>query len=179
VRIEGARVTLRPLAMSELDASLAAREAADPTVHPTKPDRERLRVRFERSGLLQDGALDLAIDVGGRRIGEIQTYRPPERELPEGAYEVGIMIDDPEQRGRGYGREAVELLVGWLFAEADATRVHMPTVEGNAAMRTVLERLGFHADGVVRDHGQEFLFYVVTRDEWSRAGARTPRAARP
>ncbi|HZQ15357.1 MAG TPA: GNAT family N-acetyltransferase [Gaiellaceae bacterium] len=166
IRIAGERVTLRPLALDELDTSLAAREAADRTVHPVKPDREQLRARFERSGLLRDGALDLAIDVGGVRIGEIQTYRPLARELPPGAYEVGIMIDRPELRGRGYGSEAVELLLDWLFTEAGATRVHMPTVEGNAAMRAVLERLGFRAEGTVHDHGLDFVFYVVTRDAW-------------
>jgi RimJ/RimL family protein N-acetyltransferase len=165
VRIEGERVTLRPLQLDELDASLASREAADRTVHPVKPDREKLKARFERSGLMQDGAIDLAIDVGGIRIGEIQTYVPPERELPPGAYEVGIMIDHPELRGHGYGREAVELLLAWLF-ERDATRVHMPTVESNIAMRTVLERIGFTADGVVHDMGVDFLFYVLTRDAW-------------
>jgi RimJ/RimL family protein N-acetyltransferase len=165
IHIEGPRVTLRPLSLDELDASIASRLAADRTVHPAKPDREKLRARFERSGLMVDGACDLAIDLAGVRIGEIQTYVPPERELPEGAYEVGIMIDDPALRGRGYGREAVELFVDWLF-DHGATRIHMPTVESNAAMRTVLERLGFRAEGVVHDHGQEFLFYVVTRDAW-------------
>ena len=171
VRIEGDRLTLRPLCLDELDASIAEREAAERTAHPTKPDREKLRARFERSGLMVDGAIDLAIDLDGERIGEIQTYLPPGRELPAGAYEVGIMIDDPGLRGRGYGREAVELFADWLFAHG-ATRIHMPTVEGNAAMRTVLERLGFHAEGTVRDMGLEFLFYVVTRDAW-QAGRRS------
>lgn len=160
VRIEGDRITLRPLALAELDASLAAREAADRTAHPVKPDRDKLKVRFERSGLMQDGAIDLAIDLDGARIGEIQTYVPPERELPPGAYEVGIMLDE-DVRGRGYGTEAVTLLVDWLFAHG-ATRVHMPTVESNTAMRTVLERLGFHVEGVVRDMGIDFMFYVRT-----------------
>jgi RimJ/RimL family protein N-acetyltransferase len=165
IRIEGERMTLRPLALDELDASMSSREAADRTAHPTKPDREKLKARFERSGLMHDGAIDLAIDVDGARIGEIQTYVPPERVLPAGAYEVGIMIDS-SLRGRGYGREAVELLLDWLFDTQGATRVHMPTVESNIAMRTVLERLGFHREDTVHDMGIEFLFYVVTRDAW-------------
>jgi RimJ/RimL family protein N-acetyltransferase len=178
IHIEGERIVLRQLRIDELDASLASRLAADPTVHPVKPDREKLRARFERSGLMVDGACDLAIDLDGMRIGEIQTYVPPERELPAGAYEVGIMIGDPSLRGRGYGREAVELFVDWLFEHEGATRIHMPTVEGNTAMRTVLERLGFHSEGVVHDHGQEFLFYVVTCDAW-RAGRRSRSAPLP
>jgi RimJ/RimL family protein N-acetyltransferase len=168
VRIEGDRITLRPLALDELDASIASREAADRTAHPVKPDRERLRARFERSGVLQDGAIDLAIDRDGVRIGEMQTYVPPTRELPPGAYEVGIMLDE-EERGRGYGTEAVQLFLGWLFDEQGATRVHMPTVESNTAMRTVLERLGFRSEGTVHDLGIDFCFYCITRDEFRAA----------
>jgi RimJ/RimL family protein N-acetyltransferase len=171
VLIEGERLTLRPLVVDELDASIATREAADRTAHPVKPDREKLKARFEHSGSMRDGAIDLAIDVDGIRMGEIQTYVPPGRALPPGAYEVGIMIDEP-LRGRGYGREAVELFVDWLFAAQAATRVHMPTVETNTAMRTVLEHLGFHREGTVHDMGIEFVFYVVTRDAW-RARHRT------
>lgn len=161
VRIEGERLTLRPLRLDELDASIAEREAADRTAHPAKPDREQLQARFERSGLMVDGAIDLAIDLDGERIGEIQTYVPPTRELPPGAYEVGVMLNE-SVRGRGYGTEAVQLFVDWLFA-GGATRVHMPTVESNVAMRTVLERLGFQVEGTVHDMGIEFLFYVLER----------------
>jgi RimJ/RimL family protein N-acetyltransferase len=46
----------------------------------------------------------------------------------------------------------------------------MPTVSTNRAMRTVLERLGFVAEGTVHELGLEFVFYVVTRDAWSAVG---------
>jgi RimJ/RimL family protein N-acetyltransferase len=113
--------------------------------------------------------VDLASEVDGRKIGEIQTYVPPGRALPTGAFEVGIGIDDPSLRGKGYGTEAVRLFVGWLFSGLGATRVHMPTVPNNIAMRTVLERLGFVAEGMTNELGLEFVFYVVTRDAWIRA----------
>jgi RimJ/RimL family protein N-acetyltransferase len=45
----------------------------------------------------------------------------------------------------------------------------MPTVPNNIAMRTVLERLGFVAEGMTNELGLEFVFYVVTRDAWIRA----------
>ena len=176
--IRGERVTLRPLRMDELDASWATRKRlheTDPTVMPVLPRHEALRERFERSGVMRDGAVDLAIDVGGRRIGEIQTYVPPTRAIEPGTYEVGIMIDDAAERGRGIGTEATRLMVGWLFAEHGAQRVNMPTAAGNTAMRTVLERLGFSASQTVRELGQEFLLYSVTRDAWTmRAATRLP-----
>jgi len=169
IRIEGDRVTLRPLRMDELEISFGARERlheTDPTVMPALPTRESLRERFEHSGVMRDGAVDLAIDVDGRRIGEIQTYVPPGRALEPGTYEVGIMIDDPAERGKGVGTKATRLMVGWLFAECAAGRVNMPTAPGNTAMRTVLERLGFVAEQTVHDLGQDFLLYSVMHDAW-------------
>ena len=165
IRIEGERVTLRPLSMDEFETSWASRLEMDPTEQPVMPTRDALRARFERSGIMRHGAVDLAIEADGRSIGEIQTYDPPDRALPPGAYEIGISIDE-SMRGKGYGTEAVRLLVGWLFSDAGATRVHMPTVPENVAMRTVAERLGFEAEGSIRYEGLEFVFYVLTRERW-------------
>lgn len=163
VHIEGNHVSLRPLRIDEFEAAWEARLDADPSVQPILPKRDDLWARFARSGMLQDGALDLAIEVEGRCIGEIQTYLPPDRTIPPGAFEVGIVIYARSMRGRGYGTEAVRLLVDWLFAEAHATRVHMPTVPDNIAMRTVLERLGFATERTIQEIDHEFVFYVLTR----------------
>ena len=127
VRLEGKRVTLRPLSMDEFEQEWASRLEMVSSVQPILPTRDALRARFERSGIMQGVALDLAIEVDDRMIGGIQTYDPPDRTLPPGAFEIGISIDPPMQ-GKGYGTEAVRLLVGWLFSDAGATRVHMPTV---------------------------------------------------
>jgi len=82
-------------------------------------------------------------------------------------FEIGIGIEEP-MRGRGYGTEAIRLLTDWLFAEAGATRVHMPTVPENVAMRTVAERLGFEPGGTIHFEGLEFVIYVLTRERWER-----------
>ena len=158
-------MTLRPLSMDEFEQEWASRIEMDPSVQPIMPTRDALRARFERSGIMQGVALDLAIEVDGRMIGGIQTYDPPDRVLPPGAFEIGISIDEP-MRGRGYGTEAVRALVRWLFSDAGATRVHMPTVPENVAMRRVAKRLGFEADSTIRYEGLEFVFYVLTRERW-------------
>ena len=158
-------MTLRPLSMDEFEQEWADRLEMDPSVQPIMPTRDALRARFERSGVMQGVELDLAIEVDARMIGGIQTYDPPDRTLPPGAFEVGISIEE-SMRGKGYGTEAVRLLVGWLFSDAGATRVHMPTVPDNVAMRAVAERLGFEASGTIQYEGLEFVFYVLTREQW-------------
>ena len=113
---------------------------------------------------MQGVALDLAVEVGGLMIGGIQTYDPPDRALPPDAFEIGISIDEPMQ-GKGHGTEAVRLLVAWLFSGAGATRIHMPTVLTTWPCARSRSGSGFQeADGTIRYEGQEFVFYVLTRE---------------
>jgi aminoglycoside 6'-N-acetyltransferase len=172
--IRGERITLRAFRQEEIDAWLAARmaTAGDPTVNPVgTPDRERLRERVERSGILHDRWIDLAIEVEGRLAGEIGTYREPDREVEPSVYFLGIGLFAAQDRGRGLGTEATRLLCDWLFDEVGAERVETATAVTNAAMRRVLERLGFHFDGTDVRWGVEWAVYSVDRPGWHRPAA--------
>jgi RimJ/RimL family protein N-acetyltransferase len=179
MRLGERRVILRPLRLDELDAVLAARDRLG--IGPQfggAPPRARLRRRLTRSGRLARGHLDLAVEVDGRLIGEIQARGRPAQTLPPGVFELGILLYDPADRGRGFGREAVALLTGWLFEQAGAARVQAGTAVDNAAMRRVLERLGFACEGVMRGFVPEgsgrtdFALYAVTSGDWPGAGCR-------
>lgn len=151
LRLEGERVVLRPLGQDELDSVLEARARLQVGV-PAGGARagERLRRRLGHSGQMFRGHLDLAIEVGGRLIGEVQARGHPAQTLPPGVYEVGVVVYDHADRGQGHGAEAVALLTAWLFEHAGAARVQAGTATDNAAMRRVLERLGFSCEGVMR-----------------------------
>src|SRR5262245_40089675 len=152
VVLSGERVTLRPFRPDELDEVLRGREAVSDTVVGAgggRVVRERLRRRIARSGTLHEGRLDLAIEVDGALAGDIDARNPPGA-FPPGVYEIGIGLFDPTLRGRGYGREAVALITEHLFAALAAGRVQASTAVTNTAMRTVLERLGFREEGVMR-----------------------------
>jgi RimJ/RimL family protein N-acetyltransferase len=173
MRLEGQRVVLRRLRSEELDAVLAARDRLAIRAQPGgTPPRERLRRRLARSGRLARGHLDLAIEADGRLIGEIQARGHPAQTLPPGVFELGIVIYDPADRGKGYGLEVVALLTGWLFAQAGAARVQAGTAVGNLGMRRVLERLGFACEGVMRAFMPEgagrtdYALYAVTKGDW-------------
>src|ERR687891_291186 len=106
----------------------------------------RLRKRIEHSGELVDGWLVLGIEAEGRLVGDISA-RNPKNAFPPGVFEVGITLFDPGDRGKGYGREATELMTTHLFEAADAGRVQATTAIDNLAMRRVLEALGFEHEG--------------------------------
>ena len=125
--LRGSRVVLRPFRPEELDAWYEARLATadDRTVSPVgAPDRERLRGRVERSGVLREGWIDLAIEVDGRLVGDVGTYgEEPGHPSPPGTFFLGIELFAREDRGRGIGTDATRTLCDWLFREAGATRV--------------------------------------------------------
>ncbi len=175
MRLESQRVVLRPLRLDELDAVLEARARLGIRAQPGgTPARARLRRRLARSGRLARGHLDLAVEVDGRLIGEIQARGRPAQTLPPGVFELGIVVYDVADRGRGVGVEAVALLTGWLFEQAGAARVQAGTAVGNASMRRVLERLGFTCEGVMRAFMPEasgrtrtdYALYAVTKSDW-------------
>jgi RimJ/RimL family protein N-acetyltransferase len=160
----------------ELDELLAKREKLEGMPLLKGPDvRERLRRQIERSGRFVDGRLELAIEADGRLLGTIDA-RFPERFIPQGVYELGILLFDVGDRGKGYGGEAVELITRHLFEEREAGRVQAGTSLENVAMRRVFERLGFTEEGVMRafmptpDGREDYVLYAITREDWTKLG---------
>jgi len=170
VVIQGSTVVLRPYRPEDLDVWFDARvaSAGDTSVSPVgMPDRERLRARVERSGILHEGWLDLAIEVDGRTVGEIGTYgEETGREVRPGTFFFGIGLFDAADRGRGIGTDATRALCDWLFREAGALRIETATAVTNTPMRGVLERLGFSFDGVERRWDVDWANYSADRIRW-------------
>jgi RimJ/RimL family protein N-acetyltransferase len=181
VRIRGSRLLLRALQPGEIEEEWQAMVTADPMVIAALPEEAAFKARLERSGHLEDGWLDLAIDLDGVSIGRIQTFVPSRWTLPPGAFGVGIGLRE-DARGKGYGREALALLTDWLFEHAAAGAVEASTDPANAAMRTVFRKAGWRAAGSLTELGREWVMYRMTRQEWEdslqawcRTATRLPR----
>ena len=163
--IRGSRLLLRALRPAEIDDQWQAMVSSDPIAIVRLPDEASFKARLRRSGHLEDGWLDLAIDLDGTVIGRIQTFVPAGRRLPPGTFEVGIGLD-ADVRGKGYGREALALLTGWVFEHAAAQVVEAPTDRANVAMRTVFQRVGWELAGPLTELGRQWLVYRITRPQW-------------
>jgi ribosomal-protein-alanine N-acetyltransferase len=174
--IRGRRVLLRPYRPEEADELLEHWLASPWRVGANQDPataRRRLRRRIARSGTFADGRLELAVDIDGRVVGDIEARHPPGA-MPPGVYEIGIELYAEETRGRGVGSEAVALLTGHLFAAHAAGRVQATTAVTNGPMRAVLERLGFAEEGVLRAYmptvggREDYVMYAVTSEGWDR-----------
>lgn len=169
-------VRLRPIRLEELDVLWEERLAEQARWgRPAGPGaKRRLRTRIERSGRLVDGFLEFAVEADGRLVGTVQARRP-ENAMPRGVFELGIELF-PDERGRGYGREAVEQIVELLFDTHGAHRVQASTWVENAAMRRVFERLGWQLEGVMREFmptpdGEldDYALYAITRSKAAKS----------
>jgi RimJ/RimL family protein N-acetyltransferase len=174
VRICGSRLLLRALQPGEIEEEWQAMVTADPMVIAGLPEEAAFKARLRRSGHLEDGWLDLAIDLDGVSIGRIQTFVPPGRALPPGTFDVGIGLKE-NARSKGYGREALALLTDWLFEHAAAEAAEASTDPANVAMRTVFQKAGWMPAGSLTELGREWVMYRITRREWEAwRGQRKP-----
>ena len=108
----------------------------------------------------------------GAPLGFVGHYRPhPVLETTD----VWYVLGDRSARGKGFGKEAVGLLVDYLFHEVRLARVGATVDVENVPSYRLLESLGFRREGTLRSalfhHGRwhDVLVYGVTRPEWSEA----------
>ena len=78
----------------------------------------------------------------------------------------------PSERRKGYGTEAAQLIVDYLFLSKEIARIHAIADVGNKASQRVLERAGFQKEGTMRkcafNRGEliDCYLYSILREEW-------------
>ena len=86
-------------------------------------------------------------------------------------WEIGYALIRSE-RGKGYGTEAVKIMVDYLFLSRDIVRVQAHTDVRNLASQKVLEKAGFRKEGIVRKSTfvrgawRDNFLYSILREEW-------------
>ena len=89
----------------------------------------------------------------------------------KGCVAIGYMLL-PNERGKGYGSEAVQLMVDYLFLTKDIVRIQAETHPDNIASQRVLERAGFTKEGHMRksffSRGvyRDTAMWSILREEW-------------
>jgi RimJ/RimL family protein N-acetyltransferase len=63
---------------------------------------------------------------------------------------LGLLIGRPEDRGRGYGREAMELTIAFCWNHLNLTRLSLTVHDDNAPARALYETLGFASEGLLQ-----------------------------
>jgi RimJ/RimL family protein N-acetyltransferase len=144
------------------------------TVSITQPLTEpaRLSEAFDYSGFWRDdaGAIAVVEVAAGRLVGTCQFYRSAP--CIHG-FELGYIIHDSADRGRGYASQAVRLFSDHLFAAIPAFFRQQLLIEvWNTASWKTAERCGFIREGLLRSSGlgsgdpADCFIYSRTRKDW-------------
>ncbi|QHT63166.1 GNAT family N-acetyltransferase [Paenibacillus lycopersici] len=64
---------------------------------------------------------------------------------------LAVGIGDPEDRGRGYGKDAVAMLLRYAFLELNLERISLEVIAYNLAAIRVYEKAGFVEEGRLRE----------------------------
>jgi len=96
-----------------------------------------------------------------------------------GWIEIGYAIIAGE-RNKGYGTEAIQILVDYLFLTRDIVRIQSVINTKNVASRRILEKVGFKREGTLRkalwdSKGKwaDGYIYSILREEWKEPKALT------
>ena len=64
---------------------------------------------------------------------------------------VGILVLEESERGRGYGTEALQLMIKYSFAHLDMHQLYANILEGNDRSIQLFKKQGFEEVGVKKD----------------------------
>lgn len=173
--LQGERVKLRAMTRDDLpllcafnnDVEVELAGGGDP---PMPQSLERLQAEFDAQASAGGrNGLSFAVEADGQFIGSCALFHVDE--VAQSAA-LGITIGNKAYWGRGYGREAVRLLVDYAFRLRNLRRVWL-TVNGNnqRAIRAYLA-CGFVEEGRQRQHvwnnGEyvDLVYMGLLRTEW-------------
>jgi len=150
----GQRVRLRTIGVRDLKAATAhlyTLSITDPMTDPA-----RARKVLDETGFWQADAGACAIESlvegdHGRLIGTLQFYKAGPGIH---GYEIGYILHNEDDRGKGYASEALRLFSDLLFAEhPDCHRLQLIIETWNDASARLAEACGYASEGILRKAG--------------------------
>ena len=171
--ITGERVYLRPLEMEDVDSFIVwlNDEEIRQYVKRTSPlNRIREREFIER--LYKDDReiiLGIVLEEDDRLIGNIALHGilNPYRHAT-----LGIFIGDKTCWSKGYGTEALRLMLGHGFDQLNLHRIYLTVLGFNARAIRAYEKVGFRREGAFREQTyrdgkyHDILIMGILEDEW-------------
>lgn len=97
----------------------------------------------------------LTLAVKGREDGLIVGYVIVDLDFESEWFEVKRIAFRPDQKGKGYGRETLAALIRYAFEEMKLNKVWLEAYADNQIGRGLYESMGFHIDGILRQHHRE------------------------
>jgi RimJ/RimL family protein N-acetyltransferase len=173
--LQGPRVRLRSIARDDLprlwafhnDLAVELASGGDP---PLPQSLARLQAEFDQDAAR--GGRDptkFAIEVDGQCVGTCALFHP---DATAQTCELGVGIGERDYWGKGYGREAVRLLLEYAFKYLNYRKVWLRVHGANERAIRAYRACGFVEEGRQRAHVwsngayDDLVLMGVLRDEW-------------
>ena len=153
--ITGERLFLRAIEVEDLGLLVDWRNAPEVAEHFY--EREPLSLQMQKKwfeGFISRSKSEKYFIIANRNdkkpIGTISIYSVDWRSRHA---EFGrFFIADKSSRGKGYGREALSLLLGYCFNQLNLNKIYCDTQIDNNMAIGLYESLGFVREGIKREH---------------------------
>ncbi|MFA5629684.1 MAG: GNAT family N-acetyltransferase [Dehalococcoidales bacterium] len=83
--------------------------------------------------------------------------------------EIGILIGNRDYWDKGYGKEALVLLIDYTFGKYNLKRVHLKTLEWNIRAQNCFLKCGFNHCGKKKTAEHTFILMELPGTEWETA----------
>jgi RimJ/RimL family protein N-acetyltransferase len=170
--IRGKNIILRQVREADLDEyiGLVNDYLARGDYWPTGLMAEvKARNEFKETGWWEPERGTLLItDHKGKMLGRLFFWKPVSY---MDSFELGGMIFEPEERGKGVMSEALPIMLAFLFDTKRVDRLQATHLPGNEASKHVLTQAGMTYEGTLRNavfhRGQstDVLLYSIVRGE--------------
>jgi RimJ/RimL family protein N-acetyltransferase len=108
----------------------------------------------------------LAVEtLDGRHIGNCTCYDIDEK---KGEAQFGIMIGNRDYWDKGYGTDAVNTMVDYVFQTTTLNRLYLKTLDWNLRAQKCFAKCGFTLFGHLRRNGYDFTLMELKRKEWEK-----------
>jgi ribosomal-protein-alanine N-acetyltransferase len=163
--LEGKTVNLRIMEREDL-ATLQEWDNNPEFMGDYEPLRQETKTELEKTyDNLKDAQWFFVQKKDGTKIGYVAHF------LAAGETELGYLIV-PNERGKGYVSEAIEIMVDYVFLSRDVARIQAKADPENMASWKSLEKAGFKKEGVLRKtfycrgKWRDDCMYSILREEW-------------
>ena len=137
---------------------------------PTDVEKEKEYINVYHKS--EDSVWFTITDLEGNIIGETGLLRmfPAWHQT-----DLTIIIPDPEMQHKGYGTEAITMILDMAFNEYEMHRVSIGVVGFNTDALEFYKKIGFKHEGVLEDgyyyNGEysDFIMMRILRNEWKKA----------
>ena len=171
--IKGTSVSLRPVSEADLEGlhrrSLDL-EARGPWYPLPRTSLTKYRASYAADGFWSpDDGFFVVADAQDQVLGIVVWHRLNGFAMPD--MELGYIVFDHANRGRGIASEAVDLLAGWLFDSQAINRLSLSVHVDNIGSRRVAEKCGFTKEATAREawyhkgKWHDLDVYTLTRAE--------------